>query len=234
MKYIFFVWIIIFVLACRKSEISTYSSSNGIAFFVGEFEPDSLMYSFAFAPVELQRDTIYLRMRIQGPAADHSRQINLTADTGSTAREGVDYIFPAFEVPAGAITVNYPLIVLNSPEMKTTTFRLVARVEENKDFVPGATGEEIGGTIAIARMKIDITNRIATPQYWFDVEGAFGQFSETKFKFMVQVTGLTDFSYEAIGVDGYYNLPVKLRNALSEYEAENGPLLDENGNPVTF
>ena len=51
---------------------------------------------------------------------------------------------------------------------------------------------------------------------------------------MVKVLGITDFSYDNIGLSGSLNFPVTLRNALAAYEAANGPLLDENGQKISF
>jgi hypothetical protein len=174
-------------------------------------------------------------MRVQGAATDYERTVSVKAAQGTNAREGVDYLLKDAKLPAGALTIDYPVILINSPGMLTNVYRLVVEAAPNKDFTAGALGSEITGeTVAIKAIKIDISNTILRPTYWDQVQGTFGAFSVTKFKFMIQVTGLTDFSQDALGVDGIYNLPVKLQNALEEYEAANGPLIDENGDQVTF
>ncbi|WP_295124947.1 DUF4843 domain-containing protein [uncultured Chitinophaga sp.] len=234
MKYLVFLSIITLAIACRKDNVEPYSGDNGIAFYLDEYEVDSLTYSFAFSLTQLPKDTVFLKMRIMGPAAKNDRTVKVHAVAGSTAREGKDYILPEFTVPAGAITIDYPVVLLNSPEMTSQSFRLVLEMQPNKDFVQGATGLEVGSTMSIKQYKLNVSNQFVEPSYWSDVSGAFGLFSVAKLKFMMQVTGLTDFSYEALGVDGYYNLPVTLATALAEYEAANGPLIDENGNRVTF
>jgi hypothetical protein len=234
MKYLFLVIIAITLFSCKKQEVETYSGGDGVNFYVTTYEPDSISYSFAFSVLPKQRDTVFFKMRVLGAASDKPRTISVKAGAGTTARKGIDYELPDMILPAGQLTVLYPIVLLNSPEMLNKTFRLVAEVAESKDLVSGATGTEIGGTITLKNVRVDITNQIVKPTYWPSIEGAFGLFSVTKFKFMIQVTGLTDFSEEAIGIDGYYNLPVKLRNALAEYEAINGPLINESGNRVTF
>lgn len=234
MKYLIILLLAAVCWSCGKDDLIDYEGGDGIAFYVGQYEIDSVSYSFAYSPVPISRDTVYLKMRVVGGAANHPRTIAVKAGVGTTARQGVDFILPEHILPAGALTVDYPVILLNSPEMEDTEFRLVAEVAESKDFTAGATGQEIGGTFNLPKMLVKITNRIVMPTYWPDVESAFGTFSAVKFRFMIQVTGLTDFSYEAIGTSGVYNLPVRLQNALLEYEAANGPLIDENGNPVTF
>jgi hypothetical protein len=234
MKYLILFSMITLAIACRKDNVETYSSDNGIAFYLGQYEVDSLTYSFAFSLTQLEKDTVFLKMRIMGPTADHDRTVKVHAVGGSTARAGKDYLLPDFTVPAGAVTVKYPVVLLNSPEMLTQSFRLVLEMEPNKDFVQGATGLEVGSTTSIKQFILNVSNQFVQPSYWSDVSNAFGVFSVTKFKFMMQVTGLTDFSYDAIGPDGYYNLPVTLATALAQYEDSNGPLIDEKGNRVTF
>ncbi|MFT4093527.1 MAG: DUF4843 domain-containing protein [Niabella sp.] len=235
MKYISVI--IIFLLlfsSCKKDEIKSYDGSEGISFYIGQYDADSLSYSFAFSFTPKTRDTVFIKMRVTGAAKDYDRTISVKAAAGSTAREGVDYILPEVALPADSLTINYPVIVLNSAEMTTQTFRLITEVVPNEDFEQGAIGQEVGLTYNVKNIKLDITNRIVEPSYWSSVASVFGTFSQTKFQFMVEVTGLTDFSFDAIGIDGYYNLPVKLRNALAAYEAVNGPLIDEFGNRVTF
>jgi hypothetical protein len=235
MKYLLFFSLLCLTLACKKQDVATYGGDNSITFYRGRYENDSLSYSFAFSITPKQKDTVFLKMRVQGPAVDYARTVSVKAAAGTTARENVDYQLSDAKVPAGALTLMYPVVLLNSPEMLTKTYRLVVEVAPNKDFTTGGFGAEITGeTIALKSVKIDVSNRIVQPTYWTSVQGSFGPFSVAKFKFMIQVTGLTDFSDEAIGVDGYYNLPVKLSNALVAYEAANGPLIDENGNRVTF
>lgn len=235
MKYLLFFSLLCLTLACKKQEVATYSGDDGISFYRGQYESDSLSYSFAISRTPKQKDTLFLKMRVQGAATDYARTVSVKAAQGTNARDGVDYLLPDAKLPPGAITIMYPVILLNSPGMLTNVYRLVVEVAPNKDFRAGALGSEITGqTVAVKSIKIDISNTLLRPTYWNSVEGSFGTFSVVKFKFMIKVTGLTDFSQEAIGVDGVYNLPIKLQNALVEYEAVNGPMIDENGNQVTF
>ncbi|NLR79090.1 DUF4843 domain-containing protein [Chitinophaga eiseniae] len=236
-KLLFLISIVIaaFGIACKKQDVPLFSGKNGISFYKGPYDPDSLGYSFAFSLVEKQRDTIFIPMRITGPANHVARAIAVKAGDGTTAREGKDFILPEATLPADSLTVNYPVIVLNSPEMKNGTFRLVVQVAPSKDFELGALGKEIGGTTNVASMIINISAQLIRPSYWpAGGYGDFGLFSQVKFKFMMEATGLTNFDSDVIGIDQYYNLPVVLQRKLAEYEAINGPLVDEDGLRVTF
>lgn len=241
MRYLLFLIILSAFMSCKKQEVSTYEGKEGISFFAYTWENYHLTtvknYSFAFSLTPVARDTIYLTMRVTGKIADHPRTVLLRAAEGTTATAGVDYELKEAIIPAGAYKFDYPVIVINSPGMLTNTYRLVLEPAETKDFILGT----LGLTPATANgyteqnfryYKIDLTNQLLQPNSW--QTGLFGVFSAVKYRFMLQVTGLTDFSIEAIGNDGVYNLPVKLNNALSEYEAVNGPLIDENGLRVSF
>ena len=244
MRYLLYLMIISTFFGCKKDDIDTYNGPEGISFWKFYYETldvDPLPFTFAYAVTPQAKDTVYLRMRVTGKVVDYPRTVLLKAVEGTTARAGVDYLLTEAVLPANAHEFEYPVIVLNSPEMLTKTFRLVLELAENKDFKVGATGLVPGSVqhSALAynetnfkQFKIDINNILVQPAYWND--NYFGIFSAVKFKFMVQHTGLTDFSEESIGVDGMYNLPVKLQNVLEAYEAANGPLFDENGERVTF
>jgi hypothetical protein len=237
MKYLLIVSVLCIAFSCKKQEVQTYLGSKGVTFYIGAGESDSTNYSFAFALTPKQRDTVFLKMRIVGSASDKSRNLMLKAAPGTTARSGIDYELPLYTVPAGAITILYPVIVINSSEMLTRSYRLVLQVDSKSDFMQGAVGLTNDGsttTTSLNEMKIQISNQMLKPSYWSEVEYAFGEYSIRKIKFMIEVTGLTDFSYEAIGLNGYYNLPAKLRNALEEFEKLNGPMIDESGKKVEF
>lgn len=233
-KYITVLLFVLLLMACEKQETMYYQGEDRISFVLGKYEVDSLSYSFAFDPIPKQRDTIYLKMRIQGAAQDRDRDVSLSVGEGTTAVLNEDFIIPPFQVPAGAITINYPLILINSEKMKSKSVRIVLDVGESVDFLPGGIGQEIGETFAVNRYKVWVSNKPDKPAYWDDVSYYFGDFSATKLRFMISTLGISDFSYERIGAYGLYNYPVALRNALVKYEAINGPLIDEFGDPVTF
>lgn len=243
MRYLLFLLILSSFFACKKDEIKTYSAPEGISFWAYTWQDNHINpipFSFAYELEPKERDTFFVRMRVSGKLTDRIRTVQLKAVEGSTARAGIDYILPAYNLPANVYEFEYPVIIINTPEMLTNTFRLVLEPLENSDFKLGSMGtvsasaahNPLWNEINFKRIMIDANNMLVQPDYWND--GYFGTFSAVKFRFMVQVTGLTDFSEEAIGVDGTYNLPVTLQNALDKYEAINGELYDENEERVRF
>lgn len=232
----FFIMVIYGLASCKKEEVPFYSGADGITFYISPYATDSISYSFAFQPIGTEKDTIFLQMRALGTAKGYDRVVKVVPGTGTTAREGVDFKFPEVVMPADSLTLSYPVVIYNTDLLADQSMRIVARIGVSDDFVVGATGLETGGTRAVDSYKIWISNKVDRPIYWSDIEYYFGAFSETKFRFMISVLGITDFSYENIGTTGLYNFPLQLSNALEEYkQANNGePLLDENEQEVTF
>lgn len=237
MRYLFIIVLACMLFACKKEEVPFYLEKDGIAFYTSTTEgADSTSYSFAFNITPKNSDTVYFNMRVVGRKADHDRTVKVVAGPGTTARPGIDFLLPEAKVPAGQSEIKYPIVLLSTPEMTTKTFDIVADVAENSDFILGAIGElpvfNNTTTINTRRVKVSVTNRLIQPAYWPGIERYFGAFSQAKLRFMISILGITDFS--TITVDQQYNFPVKLRQALADYEAVNAPLMDENGVRVTF
>jgi hypothetical protein len=124
--------------------------------------------------------------------------------------------------------------------MASNIYKIVLEPAETKDFTLGTLGQtpfnnvNLGTEENFRYLTIEVSSMYTRPAYWDVLEADFGEFSAEKYKFMVKVLGITDFSYENIGLEGSLNFPVTLRNALAAYEAANGPLLDENGQQISF
>lgn len=225
---------IVLLFGCKKEEVPFFSGKPGINFYLSQSQIDSLTYSFAYNLEELDKDTVFLRMRVMGAAADHPRHIKIEAGEGTTARAGEHYALPETYLPAGELEVDYPVVIFNTPEMLQQVFDLILDVAPSEHLGIGARGAYITPGRAVSRYKIKMTNILEQPAYWGQVQSVFGPFSQVKYRFMVRVLGMTDFSLNSIGTSGRFNYPLALRIALAEYEEENGPLIDENDILVTF
>lgn len=244
MKYILYVTMVFTLFSCKKEAVETYQGKDGVSFFAYTYEQLNTTavrsYSFAFQATEKQRDTLFIPMRITGKLSDQPRTVMLKTAQGTTATAGVDFELKEFTVPAGASKFNYPLILLNSAGMASNVYRIVLEPAETKDFILGTLGQtpetvtNQGTEENFRYLKIDVSGMYVRPAYWDLLDADFGEFSAEKYKFMVKILGITDFSFENIGSDGLLNYPVTLRNALAAYEAANGPLLDENGQQISF
>lgn len=235
MKYLTILFLLVFAIGCKKDDIPTFEGRDGISFFIDYYEnPDSTNYSFALQPTVKTKDTIFIKMRLVGKPANVARSIKLKALVGSTARPNVDYILPEIKLPANATFVNYPLVVFNTPEMLNKSFQLLLGVDPGSELVPGAPGVAVDLSRNFAKMKVNITNQLIEPDYWQNLIFFFGDFSIVKFKFMIKVTGLTNFDPNVVDLGELFLIQVNLKKALSDYVQLNGPLIDEFGNPITF
>lgn len=244
--------IMLLLYGCEKSEIITIDPENaGIAFYIvgNGTETDSLSYSFAYNSTELEKDTIFINMRLTGEIKNFDREIGVVADEGTTAVQGTDFELPKIVLPAGTSTVKYPLVLFNKETLLTQDLRIVLKVIETKDLKIGALGREIGtttivnNTIQISattvntdRYVVNFNNKLTEPDYWLELESyGYGTFSITKFQFMLKTLG-TD-KIDAV-LQWNYNQTlsylVQMQNALQSYEQENGLMIDENGLPVAF
>lgn len=244
MKYLLCVMIIVCLFSCKKEVVESYQGKNGISFFAYTYQllhtTGIRSYSFALQATEKQRDTLFIPLRITGKLSDQPRTVLLKAVEGTNATAGVDFELKEVVIPAGVSTFNYPLILINSVGMASNVYRIVLEPAETKDFTLGTFGATPATTANLQTeenfryLKIDVTSQYIEPAYWSELSSDFGEFSAVKYKFMVKTLGITDYSYEKIGLDGQLNFPVTLRIALAAYEAANGPLLDENGQQISF
>jgi len=244
MKYLLYVTMVFSLFSCKKEAVETYQGKDGVSFFAYTYQQlhttATRSYSFAFQSTVKKRDTMYIPLRITGKLSDQPRTVLLKTADGTTATAGVDFELKEVTIPPGVSIFNYPLILINSVGMASNVYRIVLEPAETKDFTLGTFGATPATTANLQPeenfryLKIDVSSMYIRPAYWDVLDADFGEFSAEKYKFMVKVLGITDFSYDNIGFDGFMNFPVTLRNALAAYEAANGPLLDENKNPISF
>lgn len=219
--------------SCKKDEIMFFEGKDALSIYVDQYEPDSTSYSFASRLSSIIQDTIFLKVRIQGPARKSDRLFQLKADTGSTAIEGEDYILPEFNFPADSVMARYPVILLRNAKLKTKTMSLNVTVQASDMFEKGAVGKEINNTYSIQNYKIKFNDYLSKPSYWTNIERYVGEFSVVKLQFMFSVYS-QDTEFGSLSTGELLNMRLRLRSAQKNYEAENGPLLDENGKQVIF
>ncbi|AMQ01652.1 hypothetical protein AY601_4831 [Pedobacter cryoconitis] len=242
MKYLLYVTAVICLFSCKKEALETYQGKDGVSFFAYTYQQLNTTavrsYSFALQSTEKTRDTMYIPLRITGKLSDGPRTVLLKTAEGTTATSGVDFELKEAIIPPGVYLFNYPLVLINSAGMASNVYRIVLEPAETKDFTLGTFGQTPGNDEITEEnfryLKVDVTSQYIEPAYWGNLLTDFGEFSAVKYKFMVKVLGITDFSLEKIGSDGLLNYPVTLRNALAAYEAANGPLLDEKGQQISF
>lgn len=224
-----------FFASCKKVSSLDYQAGSG-AYFVGQQQRDSTNYSFANNVKVLSEDTIFLEIQILGDLANEERDIQLEAVDGSTAKEGLHYKLPLVKLPAGGYSVLYPVILYNTPDLATKTVRLELALKDNKDFTNGS--RITSNRSFYNRYKINFNNRLIKPDYWMYIQNYFGEYSDVKYRFMIDELGFSDFMPDNMGgkimYSDFINYAGQMSKALQDYEDEYGPKLDETGKPIYF
>ncbi len=220
--------------SCSTAEVQDFEAGSG-AYFNDELG-DSTNYSFANQIVEKDIDTLFINMRVMGDLFDKQRVIQLEAMEGTTAVADKDYVLPAYNIAAKQYDVKYPVILKNSAELKEKTLKLALRVAKNADF-PDGSGI-ISSKYHYSTFLINFNNRLIKPTYWEHVQVYFGDYSDVKYRFMIDHIGVADFMPDYVGGKVGYsdllNYAGIVRKAIQEYEEEHGPLLDEHGKEVSI
>lgn len=228
MKYIAIVIILLTAVACSKEERLTYNESPSVYFYKFRTNPDSTNYTFVVKPDSVLTDTLYLMLRITGVAADKDRKVNIVLADSSTAQQGKHFNIPEAIIKAGAYDTRVPVIVLRSPDEKDSVFVAYFNIAASADFQPGY--------FADLTYKIGITDQLIKPGDWSGITELFyGAYSKVKHQFMVSRLGTTAITISTgAQFSEIMSILQKMRVELIKYEAENGPLTDENGIRVTF
>ena len=228
MKYITIIMILLTVASCKKEERLTYNESSSVYFYKFRTNPDSTNYTFVVKPDSVLTDTLYLMLRISGVAVDKDRKVNIVLADSSTAQQGKHFNIPEAIIKAGAYDAKIPVYVLRSPDEKDSIFIAYFNIAPSADFKPGYNSD--------LTYKIGITDQLIKPSDWNGITELFyGAYSKAKHQFMVSRLGTTAITISTgAQFSEIMSILQKMRVELIKYEAENGPLIDENGVRVTF
>lgn len=216
---------------CKEKRIM-FEEAPAVYFTKYIVDADSINYSFGVRPAEILTDTVYLHMRIMGGATPNDRQIKLDVTPGSTAKAGYHYNLGPLVMPANAFQTKIPVFLYRKPGLKDSVISLHFKVAESKDFKLGY-GDVIYKNTR-QEYKINIDDQILKPSNWDNsLATSFGAYSVVKFRYIIEITGRKVWS-GAIGNAEMANYVTDVKFALYNYERQHGPMLDENGLPVTL
>lgn len=244
---IFFFISICFSLSCsQKNEFFFEPERKAINLWLGNSTvvDDSLTYNFAYTVTG--RDSVMFNYRLSGYPLEHDTEFELQAVAGDT--DLVHFSFGKYIIKAGQFEGRFP-IYIDKPagydEFRNSTGRIVFKMKPSDQF--GEAAKELSG------LTIQFRNYVAKPDNWdaatypyFTLARYFGAYSDVKYGFIIQTTGMANFKvyYTVVkdpvleentitSVQATY-LQTLCKAALQAYKAENGPLLDENNNEVVF
>ncbi len=190
---------------------------------------DSLEFSFITTPSGVSQVEMEITIHVMGFLSDKERVVKIGVNSSKTTATSSHYTCPLqVTVPANSLTATFPVILKRTSDLQQNTVRLYIELEDSPDFKVGVAERD--------HLLIKWNDILSMPKNWSELEPFFGTFSLVKYRFMINNTGITEFSATAMSWAQLMNYKIILRNALDEYNTANpgNPLKDENGQFVTF
>jgi hypothetical protein len=212
--------------SCQEAEIPLYSGENYIQ-FVKNLTTDSTTVAFLLAPGATELDS-FLIVKTTGLGYPAETPYKISIDRQfTTAVEGTHFKLPDKTIfKPGAMRDTLPVTFYRTADMKTNTFRLVLRVEENDAFKLGQVQYQYKVFI--------VHDNISRPEWWTrDVSDYYlGAYSDKKYQQFIDVTGIADMTGATLSELRVRTL--QLKYWLEEYKMLNGiPVTEENGDEMT-
>lgn len=234
-----------FFTACEK-DLDSYKNDPGIYFFergtdLNQTRITFKSYSFLLSPLDVTKDTFFIKVKIMGETAAYDRVVRGQAiDSGTTAKAGVHYEFIDGIVPADSIIGYLPVVLYRTADIKDSSMTLNLSIATTKDFHAGVTEDN--------SFTLSWSDNVVKPSNWdgfISLSAYFGTYSTVKWRFIISVTGVASFPLQQSGrippAPGEYSaaamndVKARVKDALLEYNNANDPdLTDESGQLVTL
>ncbi|MBO9632384.1 MAG: DUF4843 domain-containing protein [Chitinophagaceae bacterium] len=211
------------LLSCKKKDLMSFQSGDKVYIYkdILTINNDSLIYSFAVRPDDLEFDTIRIPIRIMGEARPVDRKVDYEVVATSSDANPVNYELLPASIPANQFSSVIPIRLIRTADLKTKQYTLVIRIKSSGDLSPGVDNQ--------ISYLIRINDYLTKPVSWKD--SYFGTYSNTKFALLIRETGYITFN--GLGESELRWIARATKNAILEWETENGTtMLDENGVPV--
>lgn len=233
--------------SCTKNEELYYAKDKremNIWLGASNAPVDSLTYNFSYTTAT--HDSVLFNYRLAGYPLDHDTEFEIQAVSGDTSL--VHYSFGKYIVKAGTYQGVAP-IYIDRPagynEFKSSTGRIAFTIKPSSAYIQGAK--------ELSTLYVLFKNFITKPDNWdvapagyFTMSRYFGTYSNVKYSFVIQTTGMVDFKIfyttqkdpslgeNTITATQAQAFQARCKVALQAYNEQHGTLLDENNNPVVF
>ncbi|WP_294080041.1 DUF4843 domain-containing protein [Proteiniphilum sp. UBA5384] len=227
-------------ISCKENVALEYENDPAIYFVHDEYgQRDSISHSFFIVPGD-GPDTVYIEIHTMGMTSNVDRpfvleQSNIGKPDAAVA--GVHYVpfdnaqvAKYFVIPANQVMIRLPIILLRDESLKTGKVRLELKFASNEYFRPGIPG----WTHFLVTTTAEAVKPTIWDSYWKSYFGL--SWGSVKMKFIIDVTGFTDwesriddYAYKAYLVD-------KVLAAFQKYNEENpnNPLKEADDKEVSF
>lgn len=181
-----FALISLSIISCEQEGVTMYEESPTVYF--GE-----TYRSYTFVEnidrIKIGFDTIKLPLQISGSAVDRDREVIMEAVTDDTLHTAEVNMF---SIGKGRIEANeykgyIPLRVNYLQVLDDSVYQIRLRLVANKDF-PGV--DLYGYTFTVY-----LTNKITQPSNWSRIKNYFGPYSNSWYRFILEITGLNSIPY---------------------------------------
>lgn len=201
------------------------------------YTKDSVVSSFMLLPATAEKDTLYITANVTGITAAADRPFSLEVVQEKTNVSVADYQLGTTLIPANAFSARIPVIVnrnVTGLDLSKQRAELVLHFVPNDNFLYAEPG--------LDTFRVVWYNFLPRPDSWTAVQSVLGNFSQAKYKFILDFYGDIDFERYRGNTNLQLGLQSALRKALRDYNAnpanegrpEGWPYLDDNGAPLTF
>lgn len=230
-KDVSFIIMLFAFIGCTHDRQLMYKDDPRIYFVQGR----AVEYNFSTKEASFTTDTFYIPLRIMGTSKNTERSFSVVIDDSSTAKKGYHFDFGAQVVAADSFSRNLPVYVYRRSGLKDSVVNAYLTIGETADFKPGYSDKYLTiDSLNKLHYKITLSDQLLKPSrwdtYWVNY---FGDYSKTKFLFLIQSTGRTDWNSSPFPQDMNF-LVQTAKFALYNYEQANGHLIDENNQRVEF
>lgn len=242
--YIFALWFCFTLGGCENKEYLYCDESSRI--WLGLYDTignliyfrDSVQFSFMLSDNGLAEDTLYIMAHVTGLSAAQDRPFRLEVIEEETNVSDSYYRLGDPVVPANALEAAVPVIVSkNIPglNLREESARVAFRFVPNEYF--------LAGEYDLTYFKVVWCNFLTIPDTWtYWITSHLGPFSQARYKFIIDHTGIMDFSRYEFNSGATTALVAKLREYLAGYNAdpanrdreEGWPYKDDDGSDLKF
>lgn len=191
---------------------------------------DSLNFSFVTVASGIDSKTLNVDVYVMGTATNRDRTASISIDSHKSTATSDMYEVPAsVTIPADSTHAVLPVVIKRTDAILTKSVYLYIQVAESTDFAPGVNEEN--------HLMLIWNDKISKPNNWDDLTEFFGEYSDTKYRFMLEtLTGVGELNADTMSWALLMSYRIKCQGALDTYNAAhpNAPLTDENGNLVSF
>jgi hypothetical protein len=232
--------IVVSATGCKENQMDDYTNEPAVYFDHSKNQSDSINYSFFIFAKSVIRDTVYVKIRTMGIPADYDRPVKViqtNSGKSDAAVAGVHFVAfdnaevrDSFRIPAKAVDVDIPVIVLRDPSLLTEEKRLELSVAENDYFREGIDKWRT----FVVKISDLATKPLLWDTYWKYYLGE--SWGVVKMQFAIQATGYIAWESQ-VSDFGYVTwLSATAKQALLEYNLAHpdDPLREVNGDIVTF